>query len=172
VLYAAPVNEHDFAGLRDGLAILRQAVPPHEVFDDGIGGAGGVAFAGDWKYLCRYLTENLSELAKATGAVERWRNIKSGEELPVSVIASGTKTKGSIKMTRSDLSSLGRREMARNTLLGGASFLLGAQNCVIANNVLHEGAMQRLILDQGGHAEGVVLRDNPGTLFKVHPDRG
>lgn len=46
------------------------------------------------------------------------------------------------------------------------------QNCVIANNVLHEGAMQRLILDQGGHAEGVVLRDNPGTLFKVHPDRG
>jgi hypothetical protein len=35
----------------------------------------------DWKYLCRFLPEDLSELAKATGAVERWRNIKSGEEL-------------------------------------------------------------------------------------------
>lgn len=35
----------------------------------------------DWKYLCQYLPENLSELAKTSGAVERWRNIKSGEEL-------------------------------------------------------------------------------------------
>ena len=35
----------------------------------------------DWKYLCQYLPDNLSELAKASGAVERWRNIKNGEEL-------------------------------------------------------------------------------------------
>ena len=35
----------------------------------------------DWKYLCQYLPENLSELAKASGAVERWRNVKNGEEL-------------------------------------------------------------------------------------------
>jgi len=35
----------------------------------------------DWKYLCQYLPDNLSELAKASGAVKRWRNIKSGEEL-------------------------------------------------------------------------------------------
>jgi hypothetical protein len=35
----------------------------------------------DWKYLCQYLPENLSDMAKASGAVERWRNIKSGEEL-------------------------------------------------------------------------------------------
>jgi DDE family transposase len=35
----------------------------------------------DWKYLCQYLPENLSDLAKACGAVERWRNIKNGEEL-------------------------------------------------------------------------------------------
>ena len=45
------------------------------------------------------------------------------------------------------------------------------QNSVIANNVLHEGATQQLIVDQGGHAEGVVLRDNPGSLFKVSSDR-
>jgi hypothetical protein len=35
----------------------------------------------DWKYLCQYLPENMSELAKRTGAVSRWRNIKNGEEL-------------------------------------------------------------------------------------------
>ena len=41
------------------------------------------------------------------------------------------------------------------------------QNCVITNNVLHEAALRQLILDQGGHGEGVVLKDNPGSLFKV-----
>jgi hypothetical protein len=35
----------------------------------------------DWKYLCHYLPEDLSELAKATGTVKRWRNVKNGEEL-------------------------------------------------------------------------------------------
>jgi hypothetical protein len=35
----------------------------------------------DWKYLCQYFPTNLSELAKGCGAVERWRNIKNGEEL-------------------------------------------------------------------------------------------
>jgi hypothetical protein len=35
----------------------------------------------DWKYLCQFLPDNLSELAKTTGAVERWRNLKNGEEL-------------------------------------------------------------------------------------------
>jgi len=35
----------------------------------------------DWKYLCQYLPENLSDLAKATGAVQRWRHIRTGEEL-------------------------------------------------------------------------------------------
>ena len=41
------------------------------------------------------------------------------------------------------------------------------QNCVIANNVLDGAALRELILDQGGHGEGVVLKDNPGSLFKV-----
>lgn len=35
----------------------------------------------DWKYLCQFLPDNLSALAKASGAVKRWRNIQSGEEL-------------------------------------------------------------------------------------------
>lgn len=35
----------------------------------------------DWKYLCQYLPDDLSELAKTSGAVERWRHVRNGEEL-------------------------------------------------------------------------------------------
>jgi hypothetical protein len=44
----------------------------------------------DWKYLCQYFPANLSELAKECGAVERWRNIKSGEELLRVILAYST----------------------------------------------------------------------------------
>jgi hypothetical protein len=40
------------------------------------------------------------------------------------------------------------------------------ENCVVTGNVLHEGALRQLIVDLGGHGEGVVLRDNPGSLLK------
>jgi Pectate lyase superfamily protein len=40
----------------------------------------------------------------------------------------------------------------------------GLADCVIANNVLHNGALRRLIVDLGGHGDGVVVRDNPGRL--------
>ena len=40
------------------------------------------------------------------------------------------------------------------------------ENCVIANNVLHRGAIKELMLDLGGHGAGVVVKDNPGSLFK------
>jgi len=35
----------------------------------------------DWKYLCQYLPKDMSELAKTTGTVKRWRKVKNGEEL-------------------------------------------------------------------------------------------
>lgn len=41
------------------------------------------------------------------------------------------------------------------------------QNCVIANNVMHEAALRRLLVDQGSHGDGVVLKDNPGSLLRV-----
>ena len=41
----------------------------------------------------------------------------------------------------------------------------GLENCVIRDNVLHEGAMKQLMLDLGGHGEGVVVGDNPGRLI-------
>ena len=41
------------------------------------------------------------------------------------------------------------------------------RNCVISHNVLHNGALRQLILDEGGHGEGVLLTDNPGSLFRL-----
>ena len=38
------------------------------------------------------------------------------------------------------------------------------ENCVITNNVLHDGAIRELILDLGEHHEGVIVRDNPGRV--------
>jgi hypothetical protein len=43
----------------------------------------------------------------------------------------------------------------------------GLENCVISQNVLHEGALRQLTVDLGGHGEGVIIKDNPGRLFKV-----
>jgi hypothetical protein len=42
----------------------------------------------------------------------------------------------------------------------------GLQNCVITNNVLHDGALRLLLLDLGEHGEGVAVRDNPGRIFE------
>jgi hypothetical protein len=38
-------------------------------------------------------------------------------------------------------------------------------HCVISNNVLHKGAIKELMVDLGGHGEGAIVRDNPGSLF-------
>jgi hypothetical protein len=40
------------------------------------------------------------------------------------------------------------------------------QDSVISNNVLYEGALQQLLVDLGGHGEGVVVKDNPGQILK------
>jgi len=38
-------------------------------------------------------------------------------------------------------------------------------NCVIANNVLHEGALLKPLVDLGGHGPGAIVRDNPGSVW-------
>ena len=43
----------------------------------------------------------------------------------------------------------------------------GLQNCVIVNNVLHDAALRQLLLDLGEHGPGVIVRDNPGSIFQV-----
>lgn len=40
------------------------------------------------------------------------------------------------------------------------------QHCVISNNVLHDGALKQLLVDLGGHGEGAIVKDNPGSLSK------
>jgi len=45
----------------------------------------------------------------------------------------------------------------------------GLENCVITNNVLHLGALRQLLLDLGGHGEGAIIRDNPGSLYQPKP---
>ncbi len=42
----------------------------------------------------------------------------------------------------------------------------GLENCVISNNVLHDGALRQLLLDLGGHGDGVIVKDNPGRLLQ------
>jgi len=41
----------------------------------------------------------------------------------------------------------------------------GLRNCVVRDNVLHDGALRKLLLDLEGHQEGVIVSDNPGRLF-------
>lgn len=38
-------------------------------------------------------------------------------------------------------------------------------NCVIKDNVLHNGSLRELVCDQGGHGDGVIVKDNPGCLM-------
>jgi len=40
----------------------------------------------------------------------------------------------------------------------------GLTNSVIASNVMHNAALEELMIDLGGHGEGVVVRDNVGSL--------
>ncbi|MHB9024250.1 MAG: right-handed parallel beta-helix repeat-containing protein [Armatimonadota bacterium] len=39
------------------------------------------------------------------------------------------------------------------------------KNCIVANNTLHIGAITELVADLGEHEEGVLIKDNVGSLF-------
>jgi hypothetical protein len=38
---------------------------------------------------------------------------------------------------------------------------------VIGSNVLHSGALKQLLLDLGEHGNGVVVKDNPGSIYEL-----
>jgi hypothetical protein len=44
--------------------------------------------------------------------------------------------------------------------------LRGLRNTIVKDNTLHIGALNELIKDQGGHADGVLIKDNVGSIFK------
>jgi hypothetical protein len=41
----------------------------------------------------------------------------------------------------------------------------GLENCIVAHNTLHKGALQQLLVDLGKHRSGVLIKDNSGSLF-------
>ena len=41
----------------------------------------------------------------------------------------------------------------------------GLENCVIKDNVLHDGAMKQLMLELAPNREGAIVADNPGRLY-------
>ena len=44
--------------------------------------------------------------------------------------------------------------------------LRALKNSIVKDNVLHIGALQELVRDLGGHGEGVIIKDNVGSLFQ------
>jgi hypothetical protein len=45
----------------------------------------------------------------------------------------------------------------------------GLRNCVVRDNVLHDGALVQMLLDLGGEQDGVIVGDNPGRLLVPKP---
>jgi|WetSurMetagenome_2_1015567.scaffolds.fasta_scaffold00403_5 hypothetical protein len=45
--------------------------------------------------------------------------------------------------------------------------LKGLESSVIKDNVQHNGALKQLVVDRGEHGEGVIIKDNVGSLRKI-----
>jgi hypothetical protein len=41
------------------------------------------------------------------------------------------------------------------------------ESCVIKDNVQHNGAIKELMVDLGDHGEGVIIKDNVGSIRKL-----
>ena len=39
------------------------------------------------------------------------------------------------------------------------------KNCIVKDNTMHVGALKELIHDFGDHEEGVIVKDNVGSLY-------
>jgi len=60
----------------------------------------------------------------------------------------------------------GRDDGARGEWSPDACVICGGlTNSVIKDNVMHGGALKELVVDLGGHGEGVVVRDNVGSVL-------
>ena len=42
----------------------------------------------------------------------------------------------------------------------------GLENCIVKDNALHIGALKEIVRDLGGHGDGVVEKDNVGSLYR------
>ena len=47
----------------------------------------------------------------------------------------------------------------------------GLVDCVVTSHAMNEGALPTLLLDVGGTADGAIVRDNPGRVFRLDQPR-
>ena len=116
----------------------------------------------DWKYLCQFLPANLSELAKTTGAVERWRNIKSGEEF-LRVILAYTTEDLSLRNTAA-WSSQTAHELKDTSVLHRLRKAPPLLESVLAHLLMHQIRAEA--------APGPEFRINDATVLSVPGSEG
>jgi hypothetical protein len=116
----------------------------------------------DWKYLCQYLPEDLSEFAKSTGTVKRWRNVKNGEEL-LRIILAYAMEDLSLRSTAA-WSSQGALELKDTSVLHRLR-----QAPPLLERVLAHLLTQRL---RGEAAPGPTFRINDATVLSIPGSEG
>jgi DDE family transposase len=116
----------------------------------------------DWKYVCQYLPDNLSDLAKACGAVDRWRNISSGEEL-LRIILAYAVDDLSLRSTAA-WSTRSQLEMKDTSILHRLRKAPRLLELVLAHLLNH-----RLVAEE---AEGPCLRINDATVLSIPGSQG
>ena len=116
----------------------------------------------DWKYLCQYLPENLTDLAKTSGAVDRWRNISSGEEL-LRIILAYAVDDLSLRSTAA-WSTRAQLEMKDTSILHRLRKAPALLELVLAHLLNH-----RLVAEQ---APGPCLRINDATVISIPGSQG
>jgi hypothetical protein len=63
--------------------------------------------------------------------------------------------------------SAGRDDGGRGTWSPTYGIVYGnLQNCIIKDNVLHDGALEELLTDLAGNGDGLIVKDNPGKLME------
>jgi hypothetical protein len=117
----------------------------------------------DWAHICHFFPSNLDELAKETGAVVRWRHIKSGEELQrlnlayvvddLSLRSTAGWSTGAAMATITDTSVLHRLRQSAPFLEAVLAHLLGHR--------IH-----------GEAAAGPAVRLNDATVISIPGSRG
>jgi len=116
----------------------------------------------DWKYVCQYLPDNLSDLAKSCGAVDRWRNISSGEEL-LRIILAYAVDDLSLRSTAA-WSSRSQLEIKDTSILHRLRRAPALLELVLAHLLNH-----RLVAEQ---AQGPCLRINDATVISIPGSQG
>jgi len=116
----------------------------------------------DWKHVCQFLPDNLSDLAKSCGAVARWRNISSGEEL-LRIILAYAVDDLSLRSTAA-WSTRSQLEMKDTSVLHRLRKAPQLLELILAHLLNH-----RLVAEE---AAGPCLRINDATVLSIPGSQG